>query len=61
MWDIMGNICKGAQNNLWGLYGKYLWGLNMGGNMGKYLGNMWEVCRKYLCGPQIVYGFIWVF
>ena len=49
----MGNISKRAQDNLWGLYEKYFWEPN--------LGNMWEVCRKYLCGPKIVYGIVWVF
>ena len=41
---------------------------------GAYIGNIcespswviiwrifWVVCRKYLCGPKIVYGLVWVF
>ena len=39
MWDIMGNICERAQNNLWALYGKYLCEPKLGNNMGKYLGH----------------------
>ena len=54
----MDNICKMTQNNLWGLYGKYLWEPKLGNNMGKYLDNMWEVIRKYLCGPKVVYGLV---
>ena len=58
MWDIMGNICEKTQNNLWGLYGKYLWESKLGNNMGKYLDNIWEVFRKYLCGLKMVYGLV---
>ena len=43
----MGNICERAQDNLWGLYGKYLWEPKLGNNMesiwviwGKYVGNI---------------------
>ena len=47
-----------AQNNLWGLYGKYLWESKLGDNMRKYLDNMWEVFRKYLCELKMVYGLV---
>ena len=23
--------------------------------------NIWVICGKYLCGPKIVYGLVWVF
>ena len=44
MWDIMGNICERAQDNLWGLYGKYLWESKLGNNMK----NIWVICGKYV-------------
>ena len=50
-----------AQNNLWGLYGKYLWEPKLGNNMWEILGNIcegpswvitwgnvWVICGKYL-------------
>ena len=54
MWDIMGNICKRAQGNLWGLYMEHLWEPN---NME----NIWVICGEYLCGLKIVYGLVWYF
>ena len=44
-----------AQNNLWGLYGKYLWEPKLGNNMWEILGNICE-------GPSwvITWGNIWV-
>ena len=41
-----------------GLYGKYLWESKLGDNMRKYLDNMWEVFRKYLCELKMVYGLV---
>ena len=47
MWDIIGNIYERAQDNLWGIYRKYLWEPKLGNNMesiwviwGKYVGNI---------------------
>ena len=53
----MGDICERTQDNLWGLYGEYLWEPKLGNNME----NIWVICGKYLCGPKIVYGLVWVF
>ena len=49
-----------AQDNLWGLYGKYLWEPKLGNNME----NIWVICGKYvgnIHGSKIVYGLVWVF
>ena len=35
-----------ARNNLWGLYGEYLWELKLGNNVE----NIWVICGKYLWG-----------
>ena len=47
IWDIIGNIYERAQDNLWGIYRKYLWERKLGNNMesiwviwGKYVGNI---------------------
>ena len=56
MWDIKGNICERAQDNLWGLYGKYLWESKLGNNMK----NIWVICGKYVgniyVGPKYFMG-----
>ena len=40
MWDIMGNICERVQDNLWGIYRKYLWEPKLGNNME----DIWIIC-----------------
>ena len=56
MWDIMGKICERAQDNLWGLYGKYLQEPKLGNNME----NIWVIYRKYVrnihVGPKQFMG-----
>ena len=56
----MGSICVGpswviwkifvrAQNNLWGLYRKYLWQPKLGNYMGNICESAnWVICGKYL-------------
>ena len=55
----MGDICERTQDNLWGLYGEYLWEPKP--KLGNNMENIWVICGKYLCGPKIVYGLVWVF
>ena len=44
MWDIMGNICERAQDNLWGLYLKYLWEIFMWAQS-----SLWACVGIYFC------------
>ena len=44
MWDIMSSICEKAQDNLWGLYRKYLWEPKLNNNME----SIWVICGKYV-------------
>ena len=44
MWNIMGNICENAQDNLWAIYEKYLWEPKLRNNME----NIWVICGKYV-------------
>ena len=57
----MGNIYERAQDNLWGLYGKYLQGPKLGNNME----SIWVICGKYVgntyVGPEQFMGLYGIF
>ena len=44
MWDMMGNICERAQDNLWGLFMEYLWEIFMW-----VQSSLWACVGIYFC------------